>query len=794
MLKSLRRKVWGDLRANRGQFVAVWLLVTLGTTFYGAMYPAGVNMLKSIYRTYDQLKYLDFQVQTGTAFAPDAVEQVRAIPGVEAAEGRLIIEGGLQPDPDHSYLINLRLISIPDAGQPAVNQLDIRSGHDVRAAGEVLLLERFAKQHGIQVGDTLRVAVGDQAVDLTVAALVFSPEYLVSGRSPEAPFPTPSTFGVAWIRYGELSALAGRAGEINDIAIHLDGKASQPRTALKASVEAALHALFAGERDVVIYGREATASGGIVMALINGNFPLMRFYSGMFLAGGTVITGILLARLVESERRRIGTLRSLGVTRRELMVHYLTFGLIIGVSGGVAGSILGYLNSFWVMHTFLSYIAGGSLPGFVNVPQIPFILLGFVIVVLGSTFAGVFPAWTQSATPPGIALRPATPKTPNAVSRIPLGFLPLALRQTVRNLLRAPGRSMGTALGILAGAMMMFSALAMWDTMNVRFGEFFDANAYDLRVDMNTLYPADTLEARMAGLDGVQSAQAALIGPTTVINASGEMFDTVAISVDGDQPYFDLNTLAGEAAFSRADGVWIGNNLQRMLGLKVGDTLTLRALGQEHQAEVLGVVSYVIGDPVFVPRALMETWVPGGIFPANIVLVRTAPGQKDAVRDAVVTQPGVVAAEVFADFERDLNHYLEYFRVGTIIFGGFGYILTLALLFNTVNGSLRERHDELSVLRALGSTRREIALTVTLELLVMVLLGALVGVPLGREMGFWLFKSYQADFYGTVNLIRPVSYAFGMASILIVIFLAEIPGLRAVQRADLGQVSKSQSF
>lgn len=791
MLKSLRHKVWGDLRANRGQFVAVWLVVTLGTTFYGAIYPAGVNMLKSIYRTYDQLNYLDFQVQLDSG-SPEVVEQVRAIPGVEHAEGRLIVESGLQVDPDHHYLINLRLVSVPDDRAPTVSLSDIRSGHDIRAPGEVLLLERFAKQHGYEAGDTLRVLVGDQTVDLTIAGIVFNPEYLVSGRSPESPFPTPSTFGVAWMRYDELAALTGRAGEINDIAIHLEGSASQSRADLKDSVESALRDLLTDK--AVIYGRDQTASGGVVTALINGNFPLMRFYSGMFLAGGTVITGILLARLVESERRRIGTMRSMGVTRRELLVHYLTFGLIIGVTGALAGSLLGYLNSFWVMQTFLNYIAGGPLPGFVNVPQLPFILLGIVIVVLGSTFAGAYPAWAQSATPPGIALRPATPSTPNALSRIPLGFLPMTLRQTLRGLLRSPGRSLSTALGMVAGAMMIFSALAMWDTMNVRFGEFFDANTYDLRVDMNTLLPAETLEAQVRQMEGVQSAQAALIGPTTAISASGRVFDTVAISVDETDPFFEWVTLEGEPAFSRPDGVWIGNNLQRVLGVSPGDTLTLRALGQEYPVKILGVVSYVIGDPVFVPRSLMEQRVPGGAFPANVVLVRTEPGQIVAVRDAVVALPGVVAAEVFSDFERDLNHYLEYFRVGTIIFGSFGYILTLALLFNTVNASLRERHDELAVLRALGSTRREIALTVTLELLVMVLLGAIIGVPLGREMGFWMFKSYQTDFYGTINLIKPVSYALGLASMLIVIFLAEIPGLRAVQRADLGQVSKSQSF
>ena len=655
------------------------------------------------------------------------------------------------------------------------------------------MLERFAKTHDLKAGDTLRVLVNGQMVDLTIAGIVFNAEYFVSGRSPEAPFPIPSTFGVAWIRYSELAALAGREGEINDIAVHLEGKASQDRRELYASVEAALREMFA-DNGAVIYAREQTASGGIVRALINGNFPLMRFYSGMFLLGGTLITGILLARLVESERRRIGTMRSMGVTRRELVMHYLTFGLIIGVSGGVVGSILGYLNSFWVMYTFLSYIAGGPLPNFVNTPQIGFILLGFLIVVAGSTFAGAYPVWAQSATPPGIALRPATPRTPNALSRAPLGFLPVTLRQTIRNLLRAPGRSISTAIGMAAGAMMIFSALAMWDTMNVRFDEFFDANDYDLRVELSTLTAGEPLEAQYGAIEGVQAVQAALIGPTTVIAADGDTFDTVAVSVDESDPFFDLEPITGAAPFSRADGVWIGNNLQRVLDVQVGDTLTLRALGQEQQAEVLGVVSYVIGNPVFVPRSLMQQWTPGGIFPANMVLVRAEDGQLGAVRDAVVQQPNVVAAEVFAEFEADLNHYLEYFRVGTIIFGSFGYILTLALLFNTVSASLRERHEELAVLRALGSTRREIALTVTLELLVMITLGAIVGVPLGREMGFYLFKSYEADFYGTVNLINPVTYAAGLASLLIVVFVAEMPGLRAVQRADLGQVSKAQSF
>lgn len=794
MLKSLRRKIIGDLRANRGQFIAVWLVVTLGTTFYGAMYPAGVNMLNSIYRSYDDLHFMDFQVKADSV-SPQMVDAARGISGVAHAEGRLVVEGGIKIDPAHDYLINLRLVSVPDDRLPEINQSKVLKGHPIRDIGEVLVLKSFAERHDIQPGTVLHVSVAGELHDLRVAGLVFNPEYLVAGRSPEAPFPIPATFGVVWMRYSELAVLAGRTGEMNEIVIQLKGSNDSPRTALKEAVEQQLVALFEGKNNAAIFSRTQTASGGVVQALINGNFPLMRFYSGLFLIGATLITGILLARLVESERRRIGTLRSMGVTRRELVMHYLTFGAIIGVSGGLAGSVLGYLNSFWVMSTFLSYISGGDLPGFVNKPQIPFILLGFVIVAAGSTFAGAYPAWAESATPPGIALRPAAPKTPNAISRIPLNFLPLALRQTVRNLLRTPGRSLSTALGMMAGSMMIFSSLAMWDTLDVRFDDYFRANHYDLRVDMKGMSPASALETQVGQLPGVQAAQAALIGPVSAIRADGSTFDTIAVSTDEKAPFFDLQTVEGRPAFSSADGVWIGNNLQRALNIGAGDSLTLRAFGQERQVKILGVVSHVLGNPVFIPRSLLIQWVPGGVFPANEVLVRVENGQKANVWDAVVKQvPGVMAVEVFSDFEGDLSHYLEYFRVGTVIFGSFGYILALALLFNTVNTSLRERREELSILRALGSTRREIALTVTLELLVMVLLGALMGIPLGRAAGFWLNGSYQTEFFGSVNIILLRSYVLGLASLLVIVFLAEIPGLRAVQKADLGQVSKAQSF
>ncbi len=793
MLKSLRRKLIGDLKANRGQFLAVWVIVTLGTTFYGAMYPAAVNLVQSLYNTFDDLRYMDFQVQTDSA-TPEQLEAVRALPGVAYVEGRLIVEGGLQVDPDQAYLLSLRLISLPDQAQASVNRTDIVKGSAIHGPGELLLLNSFARYHHFEPGDTINVMVGGTFHEFRIAGLVFNPEYLVAGRGSTSPWPTPSTFGVAWLPYSELATLTDQQGVINDIAIRLTGDSQTDHSAIEDEMRRSLTTIFAGPTPPVIYSRLQTPSGGVIQANINGNFPIMIFFSGLFLAGGAIITGILMARMVEGERQRIGTMRAMGITRRELVIHYLAFGFIIGLTGGLVGSVLGYLNSFWFMYTFLDFVAGGTLPGFVNTPQIPFILLGLLIVTASSTVAGAYPAWVQSATPPGIALRPATPKTPHAVSRLPLRFLPLTVRQTVRNLLRTPGRAIGTAIGVIAGAMMLFTALTMLETLERNFNNYYAIPAFDLRVDFSTLLPDDARAAQVAALDGVAEVRAALIGPISIARADGTPFDTVAVVVDGDRPFFTLETMRGAKAFSSPDGVWLGHNTQRVLGVAVGDTLTLRAFDQERQVRVLGVVSQAVGSPVYLPRALVTRWTPGGVLPTNTALVRVQPGQETAVRDAVIALPGVTSVEIVDDYNRDVAHYLSYYSTNTVLFGSFGLILTLALLFNTVNASLRERREELAILRALGSTPREIALTITLELLIMSAVGVCIGLPGGRYAGFWLNDAYQTEFFGQVNRLSSVPVLVGIACLLVVVVVSEIPGLRAVHRADLGQISKSQSF
>lgn len=788
MLKTLQRKTRNDLRFNWKQFIAVWCVVVLGTGFYGAMYPAGVNILNTVNNGYEQLAYMDYHIQLAPS-SKRAAEAVRAVPGVSAVEGRQIVESGVQLNPDQDYLTSLRLISLPADRALDVNRLDLTSGRLPQQPDEILLLKRFADYHQIAPGAVLKVWINGEEHRLRVAGLVFSPEYLVAGRGPESPFPTMSSFGVAWLKAPQLSRWSGANGVINDIAVKLE-QGVQPNEDLRAALERAL----AHYNDVVIRSRTQTASGGVVQANIDGNFPVMTAFSGLFLIGTLLITAILLGRQVEAERQRIGTLRALGVTRRELVLHYLSFGLLIGVTGGLVGSVVGYFNSFLTMMPFIATIAGGYLPGFVNSPQAPFVLLGYGAIVAGTTLAGIYPAWKESGTPPGIALRPPTPKTPSGLSRIPLGRLPLPLRQTVRNLLRVPGRSLGTALGVMVGAIMVFSAVVLLDTTILNFDTYYAVGQFDLRATSGNLRLLDDVQGEIKPLRGVKDVQGALAGVVTLPRANGDDFSTLAIVVDETRPFLNLTTLQGAPAYSRGDGVWLGHNLQRVLGVSVGDTITLKAFNEEKRAKVLGIVWYTLGSPLFIPRTLMEDWLPGSQLVVNTALVRAEPGQIDRVRDKLAALPGVVAVENYEAFVTDLRNYVQYWISMSMMFGAFGFLLTLAVILNTVSATLHEQQGELAILRSLGISRREIATVVLLELLIMAVIGILVGVPLGVQIGSAMVHYYDNDFYGMLTQLQPLSTVLGVGGLLLVVVLAALPGLRSVQQMDLGQVSKSQSI
>lgn len=788
-MNTLYKKLHGDLRAQRGAFFAVWLTMVLGLAAYGATYPAGIAMIDSFFATYDRFNYADFNVRTEAPIESAAiVGALVGIGGVEEVLPRLVYDIGYIRD--EANQITLRMISLPENSRSPVNDIYLMDGDLITVPDEeILLLDSFANFHGIRPGDVLTLQIGTARVTRRVVGLVFAVEYVVAGQNGMNPFPTPQSFGVA---FADQTALAGWLGvptnATNDIVLTTTVDADE------ATIRTELEAAFTGLDLDFLYSRTQTVSGGVLDANINGNMAISAFFSAMFLIIGGLVMAVLLARLMNAEQRRIGTMRALGLKRGEVLRHYLCYPLIIGISGAIVGSIAGYLISYWVAAYFIQNLAGGSLPEWVNTPQWGYILVGAAVTIGLALLAGALPTWHASGTDPGLALRPVTPKGLGQQAQVSVRGLPLSAQQAIRNMLRVPVRTFNTLIGVTLGCVVIFAANGNADSsLNSVATQYRDGIRYQLRVIFDDIRPAAAYDGQILGFEGITDHQCALYGLVTARNGD-RTIDTFVSSFARADDYVHFHLLDGEPAFSRQDVVWIGHNLARVLDLRVGDEMQLDALGQSVEVSVGGIVEQSIGSPVFVPTTLMQSWTPLGLHVANAALVRVEEGQLDAVRAALGQSNNVIVVENMGHIVEDITNYYGLYVNFSYVFMAFGYMLTLVVVFNTVSINLRERHEELLIMRSMGARLREIAAVITWETLSIVLIGIVISIPMGRLASDYLLGNYELDFFGMLTVIHPSSYALGIIGIVGIVVFAEWLSLRHLQHEDLGTLSKSLSM
>jgi len=297
----------------------------------------------------------------------------------------------------------------------------------------------------------------------------------------------------------------------------------------------------------------------------------------------------------------------------------------------------------------------------------------------------------------------------------------------------------------------------------------------------------------LTGVDGVAAVEPVLELPVT-LGVDAAVYDTVMIALPADTEMHRFLVDDGSWGSLPSDGVLVGSSIGRLLDIGVGDVvpMAIAPLGLTVDVTISGLLEEPLGSVVYASREYAGAGL--GALPATSALVSYEPGADPAeVRAAVTELASVQAFEDANAIYRMVKDYMVLFYGFVGIMLVFGGAMAFALIFNAMTVNIAERSREVATLLAVGIRRKTISRLITAENLVV----AAIAIPVGLAVGHWVsaqaMASFQSDLFLFDLFIRPTTYIFSAAAILLVALLSAVPGLRALRRISIPEVVKERS-
>lgn len=775
-MTPLNRKLVRDLWRLRGQVIAIALIVASGVGVL-IMSLSSLEALDETANAYYE-RYRFAQVFAEVKRAPRSLEKkIAALPGVEAVDTRIAqfavvdIAGFGEP-------VIAQLVSVPERGQPTLNQLVLRSGRWVTPGrvDEVIVSEPFAEAHGFTPGDKIKAVLKGNKRTLTIVGTALSPEFVYS-IGPGALMPDDLRFGVFWMGRDALAAAYDLEDSFNGLAISLL-RGVEPKGVIER-----LDNLLEKYGGVGAYARKDQISNWFLTNELEQLRSMSTIMPTIFLAVAGFLTNMVLARLIAIERTEIGLLKAFGYSNLAVGWHYAKMVMAMTGLGILIGWGIGYGLGQWSTHIYADQF------------RFPFLLFrpgpaSFTIAAVVSMTAALIGA--AGAVRSSVALSPAEAMRPPAPPAFHKGGLvdsALAVlldqpsRMILRQIIRWPLRAFLTASGIALSVAVLISSLQWLDSIDhMAETHFFQAQHQDIMVGLVEA-EQESVVHEFANLPGVLAVESKRI-VTAVFHSGTRLHRGSLNGIEPDarlQPIYDNS---GRVVPVPPGGLVLSTKLAEKLNVGPGDKVRVEILEGRRPTLELTVASLFetyIGMPAYMDKAALNRLL---LEPRRVEFLDLLVDEREqAELFAELKELPSIAAVMLRRAAVDEFHetLAKTLLVYVSFFVAFSCTLAFGVVYNTARIALSERGRELATLRVLGFSRWEISYILLGEVGLTVLFGLPLGCLAGLGLAWLMTTAFESELYRIPMIIEPSTYGMG---VLIVLLAAVVSGFLVRERLD----------
>lgn len=385
------------------------------------------------------------------------------------------------------------------------------------------------------------------------------------------------------------------------------------------------------------------------------------------------------------------------------------------------------------------------------------------------------------------------------------------LKTSMRNFFAHKGRMALSAVAVLLSVAFVCGTLVFTDTMNTTFDKLFAATSADVTVSPKAAKSDDTPQngkpesipasvlAQAQKADGVKSAEGAISSMNvTVVNSANKNMGSSngAPTIAGNWTRNDLRSMeitSGHAPRGPTETMVDADTADKH-HLKLGDELRTIAVTGDFKARIVGIATFKVTNPgaavVYFDTATAQRELLGATGRFTHINLSAATGvTDDRLKQNVIASVGAGAYKVqtqkeYTDENRSgVGSFMNVIKYAMLGFAGIAFLVGIFLIINTFSMLVAQRTREIGLMRAIGSSRKQVNRSVLVEATLLGLFGSILGVGAGVGLAVGLMKLMSAagmDLSTRDLTVKATTPVIGLLlGVVVTVLAAYLPARRA---------------
>ena len=718
-MKKLFKKMFRDIRKALGQFIAITIVSAIGIMLFTGMAVSHSSLLNMTNAYYKQSNLANLSVYY-LGIDDLGINKIKQVDGVQEVYGRLSLKAD-SINNQSSFIVHTV------SNDEKINIASFNAGQMPEKRDECIIDYAYATSNNLKVKDRIAVSINQKSYNFTISGIFNSAEYVyLVGDPTKQAIPNHKTFGLLYVNKSLSESLTGN-NTYNEVLVTLKNNVNASLVSKKIENTTATYGFgnITLQKDQLSYSQ--------LQSDIDTVESISKVFPYIFFLVAAVILFLSMSRTVQSERSQIGIMKAMGISKRAITFHYLSYSMLCGLAGSIIGNLLGIiiipkvmLESYKMLYTFPEIRYSGYWL---------YVLISTAFVLLIGTTASLLSTTKVLREAPAQCMRPIPPrkvhKTWLEKRKRLWSKISYKNKLIIRNILLNKHRAILSSVGVIGCVGVLICAFGLKAaTNNLVDMQFNKIQKFDDAVLLSTPVP---YSSQVPFDNNISQADKLSTIPVTI--SLDKDINSVLYVLPKSNSSIQLYNIHNKSFSLPEDGIVVPYKLAEEYHLKIGDSVLVRLESDIYKNQGIHVKVAAI-DVLYLSQDLYVSYE----YLKKVGIVPYVNGYYVNVKDKallsdtnkyLISVPNVRSVVKNSSLKNDITSMMGIMNTMVFIMIAMSSAMALAVIFNISSINIYERRRDLATLKVLGYHKKEINSLVNVENLIITAFGSVFGVIFG---------------------------------------------------------------